>query len=282
MKENVAILSRIEKDIPIERRSKRRENLIILSKIEEEYLVRALEAALNVRSLRQLFLWVQGQFQGLLPHETMVCIQFSENNEVQRIECLRSMVNNPGLIKYLCDPVNGLAVRLAHFCHNNQLLPCVIERGIRDDQHPLTAFQVEINHCQLGNAVVHGTMRLPGGNTFFALFSLPEPPSIRQAHFLDLLLPSLHLSFLRVAARGDGENKSMTNAPLLLLTARETEVMRWVTKGKSNYEISVILELSTLTVKNHMQKIYRKLGVHNRVQAAARCHALQLLDPGNK
>ena len=252
---------------------------VILSKFEEEHLVRALEAALNVRSLRQFFLWAQGQFQGLLPHETMVCIQFAENDEVQRIECLRSMVNDPGLIKQLCDPSSGLAVRLAYYCRTSQLLPCVIEQGTRDEQHPLTAFQTEINRCRLGNAVVHGTGRLRGGGTFFALFSLPDPPTVRQAFFLDLLLPSLHLAFLRVAALGDGENKSAANAPSSLLTVREIEVLRWVTKGKSNYEIGVILELSTLTVKNHMQKIFRKLNVHNRVQAASRCRELQLLDP---
>lgn len=251
---------------------------VILSKFEEEHLVRALETALHVRNLRQFFLWVQGQFQGLLPHETMVCIQFAENGEVQRIESLRSMVNDPGLIKYLCDPADGLAVRLAQYCRTSRLLPCVIEQGTRDEQHPLTAFHAEIKHCRLDNAVVHGTGRLRGGGTFFALFSLPGSPTERQAYFLDLLLPSLHLAFLRVAALGDSENENAANTPSPLLTAREIEVLRWVTKGKSNYEIGVILELSTLTVKNHMQKIYKKLNVHNRAQAAFRCHALQLLD----
>ncbi len=272
------IPGKFDKDRRRRVRSSAGENLVILTRIEEEHLVRALEAALHVRSLRQLFLWVQGQFQGLLPHETMVCIQFAENNEVQRIECLRSMVNDPGLIKYLCDPTDGLAVRMAYYCRNSQILPCVIEQGNRDGLHPLTSFQTEIVRYQLGNALVNGTGNLRGGGTFFALFSLPDPPTVRQAFFLDLLLPSLHLAFMRVTAFGAGENEGGANAPLKLLTAREIEVLRWVTKGKSNFEIGVILELSTLTVKNHMQKIYKKLNVHNRAQAAFRCHALQLFD----
>lgn len=255
------------------------ENLVILSKLEEEYLLRALEAALHVSRLRQLFLWTQGQFQGVLPHGLMVCIQFAENDEVQRIECLHSVAYEPRLLKQLCDPSGGLAVRMATYCRSNQLLPCVIEQGSRDAQHPLAAFQLEINRCQLGNAVVHGTGRLRGGGTFFALFSLPEAPMVRQAFFLDLLLPALHLAFQRVSALGNGDSERTANAPSLLLTAREIEVLRWVTAGKSNYEIGVILDLSTLTIKNHMQKIYRKLDVHNRVQAVSRCHALQLLDP---
>ena len=254
------------------------EDLVILSKLEEEHLVRTLETALHVRSLQQYFLWIQGQFQGLLPHETMVCIQFAENGEALRIECLRSMVNKPGMIKHLCDPVGGLAIRLSNYCRDSQLLPCVIEQGDRDKQHPLTAFQIEINRYQLGNALVHGTGRLRGGGTFFALFSLPDPPTERQAFFMDLLLPSLHLAFLRVTTLGDNENNSAASLQSPLLTVREIEVMRWVTKGKSNYEISVILDLSILTVKNHMQKIYKKLSVHNRVQATSRCQALNLFD----
>jgi len=258
------------------------DNLIILSRLEEEYLVRSLEAALPVRRLRHFFLWTQGQFQGLLPHEIMVCIQFSENNEVQRIECMRSMVKDPGLITYLCDKADGLAIRLAHYCRSSQLLPCVIEQGNSGEKNPLAAFQAEIRSHHLGNALVHGTERLCGGNTFFALFFLPYPPTVRQAFFLDLLLPSLHLAFLRVSSNddsdGDPANDGIVNGPSTLLSAREIEVLRWVMKGKGNYEIGVILDLSTLTVKNHMQKIYRKLDVHNRAQAVSRCHVLQLID----
>lgn len=255
------------------------ENLVILNKLEEEYLLRALEAALHVNRLRQFFLWTQGQFQGLLPHGLMVCIQFSENDEVQRIECLHSVSYDPLLLKQLCNPASGLVLRLAHYCRSKQQLPCVIEQGVLDGQHPLSLFEAEIRRSQLGNAVAHGTDRLRGGGTFFALFSMPDQPTVRQAFFLDLLLPSLHLAFQRVSAAVNGESEKIANTPSLILTDREIEVLHWVTQGKSNYEIGVILDLSTLTVKNHMQKIYRKLDVHNRVQAVSRCHAMQLLNP---
>lgn len=254
------------------------EHPIILSKPEEEHLMRALEAALQVRNLRQFFLWVQGQFQGLLPHETMVCIRFAENGEMQHSECLRSTVNDPGLIKRLCDPVDGLTVRLSQYCHTSQTLPCVIIPAAQSEQHPLTLFHTEISRYQLGNTMVHGSGRLRGGDTFFALFSMPEIPTVRQTFFLDLLLPSLHLAFLRAISAGNSKNKDATGTLSPLLSSREIEVLRWVTKGKSNYEIGVILELSTLTIKNHLQKIFKKLNVHNRVQAAARCQDMQLLN----
>lgn len=52
------------------------------------------------------------------------------------------------------------------------------------------------------------------------------------------------------------------------LTPREREVLEWVTLGKSNWEVGQILDCSTGTVKKHMQRIFDKLGVENRMSAA--------------
>jgi len=54
------------------------------------------------------------------------------------------------------------------------------------------------------------------------------------------------------------------------LTQRETEVLAWVSKGKSNKEIGLILELSPRTVNKHLEQIFIKLGVENRAAAAVR------------
>lgn len=48
------------------------------------------------------------------------------------------------------------------------------------------------------------------------------------------------------------------------LTPREREVMQWLAEGKSNEEISLILAISPHTVKNHLDKIFKKLGVDSR------------------
>jgi len=41
-------------------------------------------------------------------------------------------------------------------------------------------------------------------------------------------------------------------------------------RGKTNLEIAAALDISPFTVKNHVQRIFRKIGVTNRTQAAAR------------
>ena len=66
------------------------------------------------------------------------------------------------------------------------------------------------------------------------------------------------------------------------LTARELEVLGSVAKGLSNREIGRELFLSDQTVKFHLNKIYRKLGVGNRTEATGIAHRLGLVvEPAN-
>jgi DNA-binding NarL/FixJ family response regulator len=51
------------------------------------------------------------------------------------------------------------------------------------------------------------------------------------------------------------------------LTKREAEVLLWVAQGKTSPEIGLILEMSTGTVKKHLEHIFEKLGIENRAAA---------------
>jgi DNA-binding CsgD family transcriptional regulator len=52
------------------------------------------------------------------------------------------------------------------------------------------------------------------------------------------------------------------------LSPRENEVLSWLTEGKTNPEIAMILGISPGTVRRHLENIYPKLGVENRHAAA--------------
>jgi two-component system, NarL family, response regulator DegU len=66
---------------------------------------------------------------------------------------------------------------------------------------------------------------------------------------------------------------SATNmGPTRPLTKREQEVVTWVQHGYSNREIAQKLYVSEHTVKNHLLRIFEKLGVSNRVELALRSH----------
>jgi DNA-binding CsgD family transcriptional regulator len=51
------------------------------------------------------------------------------------------------------------------------------------------------------------------------------------------------------------------------LTAREREILIWVSRGKTNSEVAAILLISASTVRKHLENIYAKLGVSNRAGA---------------
>ena len=53
------------------------------------------------------------------------------------------------------------------------------------------------------------------------------------------------------------------------LTPRETEVLSWLAKGKTNRDIADILGMSPRTVNKHLEHIFEKLGVETRTAAAA-------------
>jgi LuxR family maltose regulon positive regulatory protein len=61
------------------------------------------------------------------------------------------------------------------------------------------------------------------------------------------------------------------------ISAREREVLRLVTSGLTNRQISAQLCVAESTVKAHLDNIYRKLGVNSRTQAIAQAQALKLL-----
>ncbi|MGQ0752570.1 MAG: response regulator transcription factor, partial [Betaproteobacteria bacterium] len=59
------------------------------------------------------------------------------------------------------------------------------------------------------------------------------------------------------------------------LTPRESEVLAWVAKGKTNAEVGAILQMSGRTVQKHLEHVYAKLGVVSRTTATVR--ALRML-----
>ncbi|MCB1130816.1 MAG: response regulator transcription factor [Verrucomicrobiae bacterium] len=52
------------------------------------------------------------------------------------------------------------------------------------------------------------------------------------------------------------------------LSKRETEILEWLTKGLANKEIADRLDISVETVRVHLRRVYEKLHVHSRTEAA--------------
>jgi len=80
------------------------------------------------------------------------------------------------------------------------------------------------------------------------------------------------------AAEGGFNPDFSSHEPLrvaLGITAREAEVLLWVSQGKSNSDIGTILGMSEKTVKQHLGSVFQKIGVEGRNAATVR--ALEIL-----
>jgi DNA-binding NarL/FixJ family response regulator len=89
---------------------------------------------------------------------------------------------------------------------------------------------------------------------------------IRSVHAGQVWVDSSQLQWV-VQALGEREPVrivSATGTPLL--TKREEQIVRMVAEGLPSSEISRSLRLSPHTVKNHLFRVYEKLGVSNRVE----------------
>ena len=139
-------------------------------------------------------------------------------------------------------------------------------------------------HCPIHQALrgmrcvlVHGVHDKRSGHEslFIALSSgsfTKGRSMLRFTSFLDPLFAQIDAAFRKVPAfpLHDARFALREGRNVLDLSARELEVLESMCRGKTNLEIAAALDISPFTVKNHVQRIFRKIGVTNRTQAAAR------------
>jgi len=250
-----------------------------LSELEYERLVRVIVGSLEVKYRNQFFLWAQGLLHSLIPHEVMICAIGEWNRTRLFVECFSSYPLPAQDSESILDLGGGMlseAHRIWAECGERPLLVCNSNR----DSALYRRFEPTLFRYAFPNMAIHGLPRLAGcPGTLVVFANLPQPVRGRLAYLLDILLPYVHAAFLRMLSNERGHLLGISPASNIV-TSRETEILVWVRDGKSNQEIGRILNISPLTVKNHVQKILRKLNAQNRAQAIGRAISLQIIETG--
>ena len=84
-----------------------------------------------------------------------------------------------------------------------------------------------------------------------------------------VLSPSVTPAVFDALRRAPGPANDSAEEGLGALTAREREVLNLLARGMSNREIAEQLVITNKTVKNHLSRIYEKIGAHSRSEAVA-------------
>jgi LuxR family quorum sensing-dependent transcriptional regulator len=80
---------------------------------------------------------------------------------------------------------------------------------------------------------------------------------------------ALHMAALYLHAKVAGLRASAAAPAAPRMTPRERECLKWVSAGKTDWEISQILNISEQTAHGYVQNALRKLGARTRAQAVA-------------
>jgi len=273
---------RAERRLGERRRGERRvgesDGAALLRPRQVESLLLNIDASLRVHARHHLFGWTQGMLQSVVKHELMVCALRSTRPTSYQVDCFASPWIDPEKVSEVFRRDAAFVAQLVGQWVESDFRPILYGAG---GGVPLARgpFAAELQRLGTDSVIAHGTYDSLGKPvSLFVLAAMPGDLGQEDAFRLELVVPFLHLAWMRTQLGGALEERGATLQSVDPLSAREKEILRWIHLGKSNFEIGTILGISPLTVKNHVQKILRKLNVQNRTHAVGRALELRILD----
>jgi transcriptional regulator EpsA len=249
----------------------------LLDPLELESLKLIMDASLRVHARHHFFTWTQGLLQNLVKHELLICALRTAESMSFHVESFSTAPSEPALFSDLFRQDTSLVPHLIKNWEENSFRPVVCETGTASP-FAQSALGREINRIGADAVVAHGTYDAFGKPASFFIFACQaQAMGPRQVYCVELIVPFVHQAWVRTQIDRPAESADARPSGAGLLTSREREILKWIHLGKSNIEIGTILEISPLTVKNHVQKILRKLSVSNRTQAVVKALALRIL-----
>lgn len=114
---------------------------------------------------------------------------------------------------------------------------------------------------------------LPGGVIGAVVWASPDP-GVDVRPVFEARAAELHALALKFIASYADIAASEAATPPVQLTRREIQCLKWAAAGKTDAEISAIVQISLPTVRFHVTNASRKLGVAGRSQAIHRAATL--------
>lgn len=243
--------------------------------IDPELIVRIMRNSLSIQSHFQLLLWMQGDFQEAIPHDVMISFSGPISSETYHYDIVSAI---PGIRTAELPQCSTHDFRDAiHQRWTNGsggVTSVTISEG-SDSKLDIKGLHIELQDMK--NILFHA---IPDtrfkADHLYVLLRRAGRFADHERKLFELLLPHVDAAVRKIDGLPIVEPEHVA-APTLLnsliksgLTTREIEILEWVRSGKTNIEIGMILDISAFTVKNHLQRIFKKMNVSNRAQAVGR------------
>lgn len=247
---------------------------------EAEALLLNLQASLRVYSRSHFFAWTQGLLQRRLRHEVLTCLLRAQARQPYGIDSFSTRVADASVFGAALRADLTLVPRLVDAWRDQGHLPVAIDLH----QAPgvaRSAWARALESVGAHRLLVHGCHDAEAEPTGLYLFAVrgDDGPTARAADDLQLLVPLLHAAWLRTRLQPPPHRADDRPRGEAVVSTREHEILKWIYLGKNNVEIGLILGISPLTVKNHVQHLLRKLDVVNRAQAVGKALDGHILRP---
>ena len=256
-------------------------DILPLTTNEGERLLRIISQTWRIKRHYELFQLLQGEVQHFIPHQILISAWGDFRGSNLEVDVISAI---PGVRTGCLDGCNvGSLLKKLHARWLAQGRQPVLISNTADEGLALSGCECALHKSLRGmsSIMVHGVHDARDGTDSLYLAAHAGPIMKREniESFrlrVDPIISQIDVAFRRVAGLKSRLAAAFEEPALScrLLSAREEEILTWVSEGRTNIEISKILCISTFTVKNHVQRIIKKLGAANRTGAVAKYRQL--------
>jgi DNA-binding CsgD family transcriptional regulator len=216
-----------------------------------------------VHNVEEFKVWTKNYLRPVLPHESLLCGWGHLHAGGVGLDYLVP-------VDYPIEHINGIRNRVGAI--DTPILrrwlttrePVVFEADKPWPDIPSQWLDSFKRH-DLKNVVAHAVYDVERcAGTYHSFYRIPGSPGDAYIETLEKLLPTLHEVMCSVI--NSLSAKDRLNERMATLTAREEDVLRWLSLGKTNAEIAELTGVSESTIKHHLTNVFDKLGVSNRAQ----------------
>jgi len=233
-------------------------------------LIEVIQRSYQIKKHVDFFNWQQDYVTPIFPHDAMIAVwgDFSKG-ELQYDVCSKDTGIRTQALHNANENLNFFMYSLyKNWLANEKRWYKINDIFSMFDAKDLPNFFTS-NLTHINSLMVYGVNDIRGNNDCIYIFLSKDKTFPIPNLLLGMLMPHLDAALRRIESFEVETDDHAEDYFSQGLTEREHEVLHWVKMGKSNTEISMILEISLNTVKNHLKRIFTKLDVSTRAHAVA-------------